>query len=60
MKVRLLRKWRTWPIGTVLEVFDTTAKQIIQEGFAERYEGEYPPQKKVKTEFFKPKNNRRQ
>ena len=59
MKVRLLRKWRIWPIGRVIEIFDTTAKEIIRDGYAERYEGEYPPQGKVKTEFFKPKNKRR-
>ena len=59
MKVRLLRSWRTWPIGRVMEIFDVKAKQLIQEGFAERYDGEYPPQTKMKTELFKPKKNKR-
>lgn len=59
MKVRLIRKWRDWPMGQVMEVFDTTAKEIIRDGFAEKYTGEYPPAKKMKTEFFKPKKSRR-
>lgn len=57
MKVRLIRKWREWPIGRVLEVFDGTAKEMIRDGYAESYNGEYPPKEKVKTELFKPKTN---
>lgn len=59
MKVRLLKKWRYWPIGRVIEIFDTTAKEMIYDGTAEKYDGEYPPQKKMKTELFKPKNKRK-
>jgi hypothetical protein len=55
MKVRLLKRWRVWPIGRVIEVFDTKAKQLIQDGYAEMYNGEYPPAEKMKTDFFKPK-----
>ena len=54
MKIRLSKKWRTWPIGQVLEIVDPTAKQMIMEGTAERYTGEYPPKQKMRTEFFKP------
>ena len=56
MKVRLIRKWREWPMGRVMEVFDEKAKQLIRDGYAESYNGEYPPQQKMKTDFFKPKN----
>jgi hypothetical protein len=38
-----------------MEVFDSKAKQLIRDGFAESYVGEYPPKQKVKTDFFKPK-----
>lgn len=55
MKVRLRKKWRTFPIGTVLEIFDSTAKEMIMNKTAEAYTGEYPPKSKMKTEFFKPK-----
>lgn len=55
MRVRLLKKWRVYVIGTTLEVADPKAKELIQSGIAERYTGEYPPKQKVKTEFFKPK-----
>lgn len=60
MRIRLLRKWRQWPIGRVLEVFDSEAKILIHTGQAERYTGEYPPQQKMKTDFFKPKKDKRQ
>lgn len=59
MKVRLIKKWRQWPIGRVIEVFDTKAKEMIRDNIAESYNGEYPPKEKMKTEFFKPKKNRR-
>jgi hypothetical protein len=58
MKIRLLSKWEKYAIGTVLEVFDSKAKELICEGAAERYTGEYPPKKKMKTDFFKPKNRK--
>jgi hypothetical protein len=56
MKIRLLKKWREWPIGRVIEIFDTTAKEMIRDNIAEKYSGEYPPKEKMKTDFFKPKN----
>lgn len=59
MRVRLLKKWRTWPIGQVMEIFDPVAKRMIRMLQAEKYEGEYPPREKMKTEFFKPKKIRR-
>ena len=59
MKVRLLKKWREWPIGRVIEIFDSTAKEMIYNGIAERYSGEYPPTQKMKTDFFKPKHKRK-
>lgn len=55
MKIRLLRKWREYPIGSVMDVFDTTAKQLIRDQIAERYNGEFSPKQKMKTNFFKPK-----
>jgi hypothetical protein len=55
MKIRLLKKWRDWNLGVVLEVADPKAKQLIYDGDAEKYDGEYPPKQKMKTEFFKPK-----
>jgi hypothetical protein len=54
MKIRLLKKWRQWSVGTTLEVFDGTAKKIITEGIAYKYTGEYPPQQKMKTNLFNP------
>lgn len=59
MKIRLLRKWRTWPIGQKMEVFDQTAKELIQAGTAEKYDGEMTNRVKMKTDFFKPKNKRK-
>jgi hypothetical protein len=56
MKIRLLKKWRTWPVGRVIEIFDTTAKEMIHDRIAVKYTGEYPPKGKMKTDFFKPKN----
>lgn len=56
MRIRLLKKWRKWPIGRVIEIFDTTAKEMIRDNIAEKYDGEYPPKTKMKTDFFKPKN----
>lgn len=56
MKIRLLKKWREWPVGRVIDVYDPKAKEMIRDNIAEKYDGEYPPQKKMKTDFFKPKN----
>lgn len=63
MKVRLLKKWenagKAYAMATVLEVADPKAKQLISDRIAEKYNGEYPPKQKLKTEFFKPKNIKR-
>ena len=59
MKIRLLRKWRIYVVGTSLEVADPVAKELIQEGTAERYTENYSPKKKMKTDFFKPKKIKR-
>jgi hypothetical protein len=56
MRIRLLKKWRHWVKGTTLEVADPKAKELIRDNIAEKYSGEYPPKKKMKTDFFKPKN----
>jgi hypothetical protein len=42
-------------MGTVINVTNGFAKRLFSEGQAERYTGEYPPKKKMKTELFKPK-----
>lgn len=59
MRVRLRRSWtneqgRKYPIGTVLQVFPTLGKELVNNGTAVDYNGEYPPRKE-KTNFFKPK-----
>ncbi len=54
MKIRLLKKWRIWSIGTTLEVFDSTAKELIMQGIAYKHDGEYPPKQKMKTNLFNP------
>jgi hypothetical protein len=56
MRIRLLKKWREYALGTVLEVADPAAKELIYYQRAEKYDGEYPPKNKMKTDFFKPKN----
>jgi len=56
MKIRLLKRWERWALGTILEVFEPKAKELIRDDKAEKYNGEYPPRTKMKTDFFKPKN----
>jgi hypothetical protein len=46
---------RKYPIGTVLSLDRKFAKEIIGDGLAVEYDGEYPRVNKEKTEFFKPK-----
>lgn len=58
MKVRLIRKWREWPVGRVIEVFDGKAKELIRDNYAEVYDGEYPPKQKLKTELRNLKSNK--
>ena len=61
MRVRLLRRHETphaiYAIGTILNYSKGPAEKLILEGKAEKYSGEYPPKRKMKTDFFKPKNN---
>ena len=45
-------------MGTVLEVADPKAKDLVCCGIAQRFTDDYPPKEKMKTEFFKPKNIR--
>ena len=59
MKIRLLKRWKYWPIGQKMEVFDTKAKQLIQDGFAEKFDGDMKTVEKVRTDFFKPKKIKR-
>lgn len=44
-------------MGTILQLSKSYAEKKIKEGKAEKYMGEYPPRKKMKTDFFKPKDN---
>lgn len=59
MKVRLLKRWKFWPVGQKMEVFDTKAKQLIRDGFAEAFDGDMKTTEKMKTDFFKPKKLKR-
>ena len=60
MRVRLLKSHVTpharYVLGTVLNYSKGPALRLIAEGKAEKYNGVYPP-KKMKTDFFKPKDN---
>lgn len=40
-----------------MEVFDSKAKQLIKDGYAEAFDGDMKTVEKVKTEFFKPKKS---
>jgi len=61
MRIRLLKSHSIthvkYAIGTILNYSKGPAERLIIEGKAERYTGAYPPSKKMKTDFFKPKNN---
>jgi hypothetical protein len=46
---------KKYPVGQVLNVSTPIAKEMVEEGKADYYKGQLPP-KKMKTEFFKPKN----
>lgn len=59
MKIRLLKRWKFWPIGQKMEVYDTKAKQLIQSGIAEKFDGDMKVVEKMKTDLFKPKNIKR-
>jgi hypothetical protein len=59
MKIRLLKRWgtkiKTWPRGQVIEIADQKAKELVRENIAVKYDGDYPPSKKLVTDIFKPK-----
>ncbi len=61
MRVRLLKSLRTphakYAIMTILNYSKGPAIRLIEQGKAEKYNGEYPPRKKIKTDFFKPKEH---
>lgn len=42
-------------MGTIAEIFDPVAKEMIRDNIAEKFTGEYSPKQKMKTNFFKPK-----
>lgn len=59
-RVELKRSWindfgKVYAIGSVLSLSDSLADKLISAETAKIYKGKYPPTKKVKTEFFKPK-----
>lgn len=58
MRLRILKAYtnsiRTFPIGQIIRVHGSEAKRLIDENIAEEYNGEYPPKKKMKTNFFNP------
>jgi len=61
MRVRLLKRKETqhavYAIGTIINYSKGPAEKLIEAGIAQKYTGEYPPRKKMKTDFFKPKEN---
>jgi hypothetical protein len=61
MKIRLkqsvLQNKKRYPVGTMLNVTNDYAKELISAGKAEEYKDGLPVQK-VKTDFFKPKNKK--
>jgi len=59
-KVVLSKSWvnrfgRKYPIGQIILCDKDLEWELKMGGYAEGYEGEYPPKKKVKTNLFKPK-----
>ncbi len=59
-RVILEKSWtnshgKRYPVGTVLQVDNILGSQLINEKIGVKYEGKYPPEKKIKTNFFKPK-----
>lgn len=60
-KIILKKKWtnrlgRVYPIGSIIQGDKELAKKLIESKTGDKYEGEYPPRGKVKTDLFKPKN----
>lgn len=61
MWVRLLKSYvkengKRLPVGKVVQFLNPKAEGLIRSGHAIEYTGPMPP-KKMKTDFFKPKNN---
>ena len=61
MRVSLLKSLETphakYAIGTIINYSKGPALKLIAEGKAIKYNGEYPRRKKLKTDFFKPKEH---
>lgn len=59
MRVRVLKgfsnRFGKYPIGRILILTNSYAGRLMQDGIVEKYTGPYPPKKKMKTDFFKPK-----
>lgn len=60
-RVILEKSWtnkqrKKYPVGTILQVDNTLGSQLINEKFGKKYEDKYPPEQKIKKDFFKPKN----
>lgn len=60
-RIILVKSWthpyrtKPYPVGTILQVDNELGSELIENEIAEKYNGEYPPKEKQKTEFFKPK-----
>lgn len=55
-KVIFIRSYRTkrgkiYPVNHVQTVDEFQGSMLISEGYAKKYEGEYPPKKKVKMDL---------
>lgn len=46
---------KVYPIGTILQVDNNLANDLLSSEIGKIYDGKYPPREKTKTEFFKPK-----
>lgn len=61
IRVELKKKWvndfgKEYFVGSILSLSDSLANKLISKGIGKNYDGKYPPRKKNKTEFFKPKD----
>ncbi len=59
-RIVLVKSWtnvfnRKYPVGQILQGTKQFVNELISSGTAKEYNGEYPPRKKVKSDFFKPK-----
>lgn len=60
-RVVLVKKWtnkfgKTYHVGTILQTDNILGSELIDQKYGKKYEGKYPPENKMKTDFFKPKN----